>query len=211
MITRIFLFLFIALLAIGGCKKKSVLNYSDYAGQWVGEFKMQYEYRIPPDYDTWYSANAGFNITIELTSLAPVVNGISILTVTFVRINDPFFDCMMGTTPSNGSIASLPSPPENVSTQAGMGFVILFPNGCNLVTNNQLGALHMSQSGPQIVSNSTDPNIQPVGWNNTVWLASDVTGRSYEAYLMGSDNTYTAQNFRCTHATWAFTHSALSK
>ena len=210
MVKRVFILLILGLSIMLGCNKKAILNYSDYAGTWIGEFKMQYEYRSPPDFNSpWKNGNAGFNITIELTDLAPVANGIAVLSITFVRITDPFFDYTMGATPSAGSVATLPYPPQNLSTQAGMGFVILFPNGCKLATNNALGALHMSLSSPYTVSNSTDPNIQPSGtWNNTVWNASDATGRSYEAYLMGWDNTTTAVHFRCTHATWAFVHSA---
>lgn len=209
MISRWSLVLILVVLSLPGCKKNSILPYSDFGGSWIGEFKMQYEYRSPADYNSaWKSGNTAFNITIEFADLAPLANGIAVLTITYVRINDPFFGCEMGVTPSAGSVATLEYPAEHLRTQPGIGLVILLPNGTQLLTNNALGALHMSQSRPYTISNSNDPGIQPVNsWNNTVWYASDAAGRSYEAYRMGWDNTTTAVHFNGTQASWIFTQS----
>jgi hypothetical protein len=67
----------------------------------------------------------------------------------------------------------LPNPIQNVSTEAGEGIEILFPNGAQLGTWNDVGALHVSSDG-RLLSNSLDPSIVTF-----TWLALNGAGQDY--------------------------------
>ncbi len=75
--------------------------------------------------------NKSFNITIKLQTLVAGVNGTDVLTVTNASCSDPFFGAQFGVVPGAQSVATLPNPIQNVSTQAGMGIQIFFPGGAN--------------------------------------------------------------------------------
>jgi len=124
-----------------------------------------------------------------------VVNGIAVLTVTHANVDDPYFGCQVGgCTPDFGSTATLQVPPENISTVASPGIMIIFPNGAVLGTANDVGEMHMSSDG-RIISNSL---------NNTddSWEAVSLVGPGYET-------VYLPLYHRIIKKTWAFTKSAL--
>jgi hypothetical protein len=123
-----------------------------------------------------------------------VTNGVAVLTVTHANVNDPYFGCQVGgCTPDFGSVATLQVPPENISTVAGPGIMIFFPNGAVLGTANDVGEMHMSSDG-RIISNS-------LGVTDS-WGAVSLIGPGYET-------VYLPVYHDIIEKTWAFTKSAL--
>ena len=221
MVKRILFLTLIALLLFPDCRKKNddppinIGSNSPYTGRWMGIFEIHYLYRDPPDYNTpQKSSTRSFTVNLTLESFGPLINNVAIMQIVHAEIHEVhdsvFFDCGMGgCTPQFPSLATLPYPPENLNTKAGMGFTVIFPNESTLWTNSNIGALYMGMY-PGIVSNSLDPNIQPQNtWNNTVWGALDGNGLCYESFLMGWQDTTTCLFFKCTSAKWELTHTTL--
>ena len=171
---------------------------SDYAGTWIGQFNVQYQYGYldPSTGNTLQgSGSRGFSITITLKSLA-TADGVSTLTITKVSSDEAMFGTGPGgAAPDFGSSALLPSPPENASTLAGEGIAILFANNAMLATANAVGELHMSSDG-SLIGNS-------VGVTDS-WDALSSDGLGYLDFygLPPNDGWITQSTY-----TWALTHS----
>jgi hypothetical protein len=185
---------------------------SDVSGiTYIGQFNFQYQYLVstgPTTPPTTASGSGGFRITMTLQRMSPPVDGVAVFNVVYASVSDPFFGCQLGCTPTPGiSVATLPDPPENISSQDGEGIVIFFPNGTSLATENSAGAMHMSSDG-RIIGNSLDPTIQPVNtWTINVWDAlNTATGQDYEHYSTPAAD-WDIQ-FTATHGSWALTESS---
>jgi hypothetical protein len=76
--------------------------------------------------------------------------GVVKLNVSYAKASDPYFGCVFGCRPSQGSVALLPATPPTTSaspSQAGEGITILFPNGSSLRTQNNAGDLGVNSGG----------------------------------------------------------------
>jgi hypothetical protein len=167
-----------------------IVGGSSYEGTWIGQFNLRYIDYTP---EIPVERSRGFSITITLKSIV-VANGVAFLTVTHANVNDPYFGCQVGgCTPDFGSLATLQVPPENISTVAGPGIVIIFPNGVTLATANNVGEMHMSSDG-RIISNS-------LGVTDS-WGAVSLIGPGYET-------VYLPVYYDIIEKTWAFTKRAL--
>ncbi len=149
---------------------------SVYDGTYTGTFTYEYQEEKPDAegrfvWGPWIAAR--FTLTVTLRSLAPDVvfrqaGATSVaLPITHVVVSDPDFGAgASGIAPLFGSAATLPldlpTTPLNPSL-AGMGMVILFPNGATLLTENRAGALSVGFDG-RTLSNSLDPGIQGRTW-----------------------------------------------
>jgi hypothetical protein len=120
---------------------------SPYAGTYIGMFNVRYWDLTNPKKPVQRSR--GFRVTITLRELGKAL-GTSALQITRVLVSDRWFGAQRTTTPRFGSVATLPSPPRNLSISSGQGIVILFPNGATLGTANMKGQLHTSSDGRTI-------------------------------------------------------------
>jgi hypothetical protein len=190
----------VAMIAVGN----GVFAPSIYEGTYFGQFnaKYHYEYLDSTQQTVRVNGNKSFNVTIEFKTLAAGVNNLDALSITKVTCSDPYFGAQGGVVPLEGSAAALPNPTENTSTQAGEGIVILLPNGASLVTNNNIGSLHVS-SDARLLSNSLDPAIA-----TSAWLAGNVNGA--QDYLSFSVPEAAAHGTSVVpdQLTWALTRSA---
>jgi hypothetical protein len=150
-----------AIVAVGN----GVVAPSIYEGTYIGQFNAKYHYVYSDSHgqSVRVDGNKSFNITIELKTIVAGINGTDTLTVTKATCSDPFFGAQFGVTPTFPSVATLPNPIQNVSTQSGQGIQIFFPNGATLGTWNDVGALHVSSDG-RLLSNSLDPSIATFAW-----------------------------------------------
>jgi hypothetical protein len=152
-----------AVVAVGN----GILPPSIYEGTYIGQCNAKYHYDYYDEasqQDVHVDGNKSFNITIELKTLAAGVNGVDTLFVTKVTCSDPFFGAQFGVVPDPlTSVAVLPNPTENVSTQAGEGIVFSLPNGVIFGTANDVGDLHVSTDA-RLLSNSLDPAITTTAW-----------------------------------------------
>jgi hypothetical protein len=186
-----------AIVAVG----TGIVAPSIYEGTYIGQFNAKYHYIYSDSQgqSIRVDGNKSFNITIELKTLVAGVNATDVLTVTKVTCSDPFFAAQFGVVPNSPSVATLPNPIQNVSTQAGQGIQIFFPNGATLGTWNDVGALHVSSDG-RLLSNSLDPSIATFAW-----LALNGT-QSYLAFAVpeaGAHGTTVIED----KLTWALTKS----
>ncbi len=140
---------------------------SMYDGTYFGQFTYEWESGSPDDENRQVITDSvAVNITFECVATAA---GSTVLFVTKVVADDPFFGCQMdGCTPLMGSVGTFPeeapTSPSNVS-QNGHGIAILFPNGTSLATTNSAGSLSVSMDG-RTLSNSLAPEII-----NQTWVA----------------------------------------
>jgi hypothetical protein len=164
---------------------------------YVGIFSEQYEYYPPPDYDHKVSGAVGFRLTLWMRPLV-TAGGVRVYTITKVMSSDPQFGAQMAVPAGAGSAAVVPYPPRNISDRDGEGFVIVFPNGATVTTNNVAGAMHEA-SGDWVIGNSLDPSIQP-----HTWTALGAGGSGWEdiAIRPGGYNDV-------THSSWDLKRSAL--
>jgi hypothetical protein len=186
-----------AIVAVG----TGIVAPSIYEGTYIGQFNAKYHYIYSDSQgqSIRVDGNKSFNITIELKTLVAGVNATDVLTVTKVTCSDPFFAAQFGVVPNSPSVATLPNPIQNVSTQAGQGIQIFFPNGATLGTWNDVGAVHVSSDG-HLLSNSLDPSIATFAW-----LALNGT-QSYLAFAVpeaGAHGTTVIED----KLTWALTKS----
>lgn len=187
-----------AIVAVG----TGILAPSIYEGTYIGQFnaKYHYVYSDSQGQSIRVDGNKSFNITIELTTLVAGVDGTDVLTVTKATCSDPFFAAQFGVVPDSPSVAILPNPPQNISSESGQGIQIFFPGGANLGTWNDVGALHVSSDG-RLLSNSLDPSIATFAWlalNGTQdYLAFAVPEAAAHGTIVIADKL-----------TWALTKSA---
>lgn len=120
---------------------------SPYAGTYIGMFNIRYWDLSNPEMPVQRSK--GFRVTITLRALGTAA-GTAALQITRVLVSDRWFGATRAVTPRFGSVATLPSPPRNLSVSSGQGIVILFPNGATLATANMSGQLHTSSDGRTI-------------------------------------------------------------
>lgn len=189
-----------AIVAVG----TGIVAPSIYEGTYIGQFnaKYHYEYSDSKGQSVRVDGSESFNITIELKTIVAGITGTDTLTVTKATCSDPFFGAQFGVVPTSPSVATLPNPIQNISTQSGQGIQIFFPNGATLGTWNDVGALHVSGDG-RLLSNSLDPSIATFSWltsngsNTQDYLAFAVPEAAAHGTVVIADKL-----------TWAFTKSA---
>jgi len=152
-----------------------------YAGNWIGQFNMQYEMcpagfgetsgpggpcgRIagsPPviQYAALLTGSVTVNASMTLEQLGPAANGVAVTRITSLALSHAAFGCPR-CVPTQG-IVTFNDPPLNRST-AGVGVVIILPGNTTLATSNGAGDAHMSLGGSTL-SNSLDPAIRDRTW-----------------------------------------------
>jgi hypothetical protein len=177
---------------------------SIYEGTYIGQFNAKYHY----DYLSSQTGqivrvdgSRSFNMTIELKTIVAAINGTDTLTVNKATCSDPFFAAQGSVVALAPSVATLPNPIQNVSTQSGQGIQIFFPNGTTLGTWNDVGALHVSSDG-RLLSNSLDPSIATF-----TWLTAGGGGKDYFSVSV-PDAAAHGTTVIPDKLTWAFTKSS---
>lgn len=165
---------------------------SPYEGTYIGQFAYDWVTMGPMP----TMGSSSFNLTATLACIA-AASGTATLTVTHANASDPYFGCAVaGCTPLQGSVAALPSsPPTTPSSpsQSGQGFVILFPNGSSLATENGVGNLNVT-SGGQTLSNA-------LTGSTSTWSAVNANAAS----VFPNDGSRSAVSFK----SWSLSKSAL--
>jgi hypothetical protein len=194
-----------AVVAVGN----GILPPSIYEGTYIGQCNANYHYQYfdqGSQQIVRVDGNKSFNMTIELKTLVAGVSGVDTLIVTKVTCSDPFFGAQFGVVPDPlTSVAILPNPTENVSTQAGEGIVFNLPNGVSFGTANDVGDLHVSTDA-RLISNTLDPAI-----TTTAWTAINVNNaQGMQDYLSFSvpDAAAHGSLVDVDQLTWALTRSA---
>lgn len=167
---------------------------------YIGQFNATYSVETDPTYQQPpVTGNVSFNVTIVLHPIA-TVNGQTAYQIVSAQSSSPFFGAQFAVTPSFGSSAILPNPPLNISNSDGEGFVILFPNGSSLDTDNSAGDMHQSSDGRTISNSLSDTQS---------WVAgSNSSGQFLEDSIIPAKNFIGTDVGDFTSETWAFTLSA---
>ncbi len=188
-----------------------------YEGTYIGIFTVQGQVLEGTDPDTgddiWGPLQkASFQVTVELRHLASGA-GSAAYNVVHTTVSDGFFGCQVGgCTPCPlTSVAALPDPPGTPTpsgpSQAGHGFVIMFPTcdpdssvaGPQLLTNNDADFLYTSTDG-RTLSNT-------LGVDQS-WVTKG-GGNSDDYVTTRIGESYTSLNPDTRSSTWAMTKSAL--
>ena len=141
-----------------------------------------------------------------MQTLVADVGGTDLLTVTKVTCNDPFFDATFGVVPDPAtSVAILPNPPQNVSSEAGQGIIFSLPNGTIFATANDVGNLHVS-SDARLLSNTVNPAITTTAW--TAINTNNPPGMQDYLSFSVPDAAAHGTVAYADEVTWAFTKSA---
>jgi hypothetical protein len=135
----------------------------NYAGTWSGRFSYTCN-----DNPMRTDVNGSIGVKLVLTQLAPVVNGMSILSVTSVQTDDAAF----GFTSTSQVATNIAELPCTNPSQSGSGIIVMFPNGSTIGTTNQANALTVTNSG-RTIENSADP-----AFTGMTWTGSTVVGDS---------------------------------
>lgn len=177
-----------------------------YKGTYIGLFRARGEalqgYEEGTGNPIWGpTQTASLQVTLKLVLLA-AVDGSAVYNIEHANVSDPFFGCNVGgCTPTLGSAAVLPedpgTPTPNGPSEAGHGFVVTFPNGSTIVTENQVGSLYTSTDA-RTLSNA-------LGIVES-WYG---TGGANEDFLVGTFGASYYLNPDTQSITWALTKSAL--
>ena len=170
--------------------RKCQYSYNGTASTYGGNYFGQFVYKTRPnDTSAWTSRAISVNLTM---SCVVKMDTVTVLNITWVKVNDPYFGCQWGCTPSTGSVATLPEPQANPSSPsaAGDGIVILFPNGATLATANAAGELTISSDGGTL-SSSLSAGDYGDGDVVYAWNACSIaTGSCFPVFSATADATY---------------------
>ncbi|PIN86971.1 hypothetical protein COV19_02145 [Candidatus Woesearchaeota archaeon CG10_big_fil_rev_8_21_14_0_10_44_13] len=165
---------------------------SQYDGTYQGIFTYNYKTPIKDangrtiDYKV---ETSGVRLSVTLECDLVYEEGV-LLKVTHVIASHPDFGCQVGgctplQNPPSNAFLPLEGTSPGASSASAMGLFIAFPNGYQLFTNGQPGALYVSMGG-QVLSNSLDPSIQ--GYSYSV-LSTDGPS-SFPSEVRDKDGTY---------------------
>lgn len=164
-------------------------DFEGYAGTWSGTFYYSVEVLHPSGPPTIIQTSLDLTVTLE-----PLVNMPGypqVLKVTSATCSDPVFGATLAVTPdANLSTAILPAAFGSIS-ESGMGVNVMFPNGTQISTANDVAALTVDANG-RILSNTP-------AFEGNAFTASGLVDDSNEP---GSGPGGYAYN-RCTFTSWS--------